>query len=170
MGGEREREGEIEGEWSLPLAAAHGRYTAITRQCIDPAVRSLTVRRIPRWSNPLFLSFSPLLRSKTSFHLRKRKRGKRNGYGEERSRRRECARKFPRANIHKITSELFSVRANAKEAVFKVFRRKKYLISVYEPRVTACNNGIFFILRFMNSFFDEKDLQLVNTYIYIFKY
>lgn len=82
----------MEGEWSLPLAAAHGRYTAITRQCIDPAVRSLTVRRIPRWSNPLFLSFSPLLRSKTSFHLRKRKRGKRNAGTEKREIRDENAR------------------------------------------------------------------------------
>lgn len=30
------------------------RYTAITRRRIDPTTRRLTVRRIPRWNNPLF--------------------------------------------------------------------------------------------------------------------
>lgn len=74
-----------------------------------------------------------------------------------------------RANIHKITSELFSVRANAKEAVFKVFRSKKYLISVYEPRDTACNYDIFLIPRFMNCFFGEKEfLQSLDTYTCIY--
>lgn len=57
-GGGGEKESEMESP-SFPLmVAAHGRYTAITRRCIDPAARSPTVRRIPRWSNPLSLSFS----------------------------------------------------------------------------------------------------------------
>lgn len=54
----RQREGEhrTRGEGLLrPL----DRYTAITRRRIDPTTRRLTVRRIPRSTNPLILPRSP---------------------------------------------------------------------------------------------------------------
>lgn len=58
--GETERESEgghrARGEGLLrPL----DRYTAITRRRIDPTTRRLTVRRIPRSTNPLILPRSP---------------------------------------------------------------------------------------------------------------
>jgi len=81
-GGEGKRETEFP---SLPLTvAAHGRYTAITRRCIDPAVRSPTVRRIPRarWRATLSLPIR-LLRSETPFHSRKRGKRERGPRDDE---------------------------------------------------------------------------------------
>jgi len=90
---ERERRGKRETEFpSLPLtAAAHGRYTAITRRCIDPAVRSPTVRRIPRarWRATLSLPTLTPQRNTLSFE-KEREEGARDG---------ECVSSPGRASI-----------------------------------------------------------------------
>lgn len=66
------------------------RYTAITRRRIDPTTRRLTVRRIPRWNNPLF---PPPPRTPFRFEEEKKP-----GHGEGPRRRRELL--YPRLYIY----------------------------------------------------------------------